>query len=164
MMMTHGQAPDPSSVRPELKDAILHARMSIGDTELMGADIPGCAADAQRVSVAERRQRCGGRAHFSAFLRRGEIFIPMQETFFATRFAQLRDRFGINWMIMRERRCRHARRRRRHKSGSAIANLSTADFRGITMRTCRAAASKPSKRFARTLSDVEVTTAWASRR
>ena len=27
----------------------------------------------------------------------------MQETFFATRFAQLRDRFGINWMIVHER-------------------------------------------------------------
>jgi uncharacterized glyoxalase superfamily protein PhnB len=27
----------------------------------------------------------------------------VQETFFATRFGQLRDRFGINWMILRER-------------------------------------------------------------
>ena len=27
----------------------------------------------------------------------------MQETFFATRLAQLRDRFGINWMIVHER-------------------------------------------------------------
>ena len=29
--------------------------------------------------------------------------MPMQETFFATRFGQLRDRFGINWMILHER-------------------------------------------------------------
>jgi PhnB protein len=29
--------------------------------------------------------------------------MPIQETFFATRFGQLRDRFGINWMILRER-------------------------------------------------------------
>jgi uncharacterized glyoxalase superfamily protein PhnB len=28
---------------------------------------------------------------------------PMQETFFATRFGQLRDRFGLNWMITHER-------------------------------------------------------------
>ena len=40
MMMTHGQAPDQSNVKPEWKDAVLHARISIGDTELMGADIP----------------------------------------------------------------------------------------------------------------------------
>jgi len=29
--------------------------------------------------------------------------MPIQETFFATRFGQLRDRFGINWMILHER-------------------------------------------------------------
>jgi uncharacterized glyoxalase superfamily protein PhnB len=27
----------------------------------------------------------------------------MQETFFASRFSQLRDRFGINWVIMHRR-------------------------------------------------------------
>lgn len=35
MMMTHGQQPDPSSVPPDWKDAILHARMSLGETELL---------------------------------------------------------------------------------------------------------------------------------
>ena len=40
MMMTHGQAPDQSKVNPDWKDAVLHARVSIGGTELMGADIP----------------------------------------------------------------------------------------------------------------------------
>src|SRR5207247_3185599 len=40
MMMTHGQAPDQSRVNPDLKDAVLQARVSIGGTELMGADIP----------------------------------------------------------------------------------------------------------------------------
>jgi uncharacterized glyoxalase superfamily protein PhnB len=29
--------------------------------------------------------------------------MPIQETFFACRFGQVRDRFGINWMIFRER-------------------------------------------------------------
>jgi PhnB protein len=40
---------------------------------------------------------------FSALSEGGEVFMPLQETFFATRFAQLRDRFGINWMIMHPR-------------------------------------------------------------
>jgi PhnB protein len=30
----------------------------------------------------------------------GQIFMPMEETFFATRFGQLRDRFGTSWMIL----------------------------------------------------------------
>jgi PhnB protein len=40
---------------------------------------------------------------FSALSDGGEVFMPLQETFFATRFAQLRDRFGINWMVIHER-------------------------------------------------------------
>src|SRR4051812_48349407 len=40
MMMTHGQQPNPSANPPEWKDAILHARIHIGETQLLGADIP----------------------------------------------------------------------------------------------------------------------------
>jgi PhnB protein len=103
MLMTHGQAPDQSNVKPEWKDAVLHARISIGDTELMGADIPNAqpmrsaylSLNVDSDSEAERIS--------SALSGGGEVFMPMQETFFATRFAQLRDRFGINWMIIHER-------------------------------------------------------------
>jgi PhnB protein len=40
---------------------------------------------------------------FAALSNGGQILMPMQETFFASRFGQVRDRFGINWMIVRER-------------------------------------------------------------
>jgi PhnB protein len=40
---------------------------------------------------------------FAALADGGEVFMPLQETFFATRFGQLRDRWGINWMILHER-------------------------------------------------------------
>jgi PhnB protein len=33
----------------------------------------------------------------------GQVFMPVQETFFASRFAQLRDKFGTSWMIIHER-------------------------------------------------------------
>jgi PhnB protein len=29
--------------------------------------------------------------------------MPMADTFFASRFGQVRDRFGLNWMILHER-------------------------------------------------------------
>ena len=103
MMMTHGQAPDQSTVKPELKDAVLHARISIGDTEIMGADIPN--AQPMRSAYLSLSVQSDGEAEriFSALSDSGEVFMPMQETFFATRFGQLRDRFGINWMIIHER-------------------------------------------------------------
>jgi PhnB protein len=34
----------------------------------------------------------------------GETVMPLGETFFAFRFAMLRDKFGTPWMIVRERR------------------------------------------------------------
>lgn len=103
MMMTHGQAPDQSQVKRELKDAVLHARISIGGTELMGADIPN--AQPMRSAYLSLNVDSDTEAEriFSVLSDGGEVFMPMQETFFATRFGQLRDRFGINWMIIHER-------------------------------------------------------------
>jgi PhnB protein len=103
MMMTHGQAPDQSTVNPEWKDLVLHARISMGGTELMGADIPN--AQPMRSAYLSLGVESDAEAEriFSALSDGGEVFMPMQETFFATRFGQLRDRFGINWMIVRER-------------------------------------------------------------
>ena len=102
-MMTHGQAPDQGRTGPEWKDAVLHARISIGDTELMGADIP--TAEPMRSAYLSLGVDSDSEAEriFSALSDGGQVFMPMQETFFATRFAQLRDRFGINWMIIHER-------------------------------------------------------------
>ena len=105
MMMTHGQAPVQGSTPPEWKDAILHASITIGDAVIMASDVPpdrfmpmrsvylalGVDSDAE----AERI--------FGVLSDGGEVFMPMQETFFATRFAQLRDKFGTSWMIIHER-------------------------------------------------------------
>ena len=41
--------------------------------------------------------------------------MPMADTFFASRFGQLRDRFGLNWMILHGGRCLHA-----HKSWRSL--------------------------------------------
>ena len=103
MMMTNGEAPDQSRARPELKNAVLHARISIGGTLLMGADIPN--AEPMRSAYLSLGVDSDAEAEriFSALSDGGQVFMPMQETFFATRFGQLRDRFGINWMVIRER-------------------------------------------------------------
>jgi PhnB protein len=103
MMMTHGQAPDQSRVSPEMKDAVLHARILIGGTELMGADIP--SAEPMRSAYLSLGVDSDAEAErvFSALADGGQVFMPMQETFFASRFGQLRDRFGINWMIVHQR-------------------------------------------------------------
>ena len=103
MMMTHGQAPDQSKVSPEMKNAVLHARISVGGTELMGADIP--SAEPMRSAYLSLGVDSDAEAEriFAALSDGGQVFMPMAETFFATRFGQLRDRYGINWMVIHER-------------------------------------------------------------
>ncbi len=103
MMMTHAQSPDQSRINPEWKDTVLHARISIGDIELMAVDIPN--AEPMRSAYLTLRMDTDTEAEriFSALSDGGKVLMPMQETFFASRFGQVRDRFGINWMILHER-------------------------------------------------------------
>ena len=105
MMMTHGQQPNAQDVPPDRKDTILHARISIGETELMGADVPPERFQPMRsaylsllVDSTEEAERI-----YALLSEGGEIFMKMEETFFAFRFAMLRDRFGTSWMILHER-------------------------------------------------------------
>lgn len=105
MMMTHGQQPNPNDVPPERKNAILHARLNIGETELMGADVPPERFQPMRsaylsllVDSIEEAERI-----YALLSEGGQIFMPMEETFFAFRFAMLRDKFGTSWMILHER-------------------------------------------------------------
>jgi PhnB protein len=105
MMMTQGEQPDAKDVPPDQKDAILYARMSIGETDLMGSDVPSERFQPMRsvylclsVNTTDEAARI-----FALLSDGGETFMPMQETFFAHRFAMLRDKFGTSWMIIHER-------------------------------------------------------------
>ena len=91
--------PDPADWR----HAVLHARMDLGGTTLLGADIPN--AQPMRSAYLSLDVESDGEAEriFSALADGGRTFMPMQETFFATRFGQLQDQFGINWMILHAR-------------------------------------------------------------
>jgi len=101
-MMKHGDHPNPN-IPDNWKDAILHARMEIGGTELMGADIPNAepmrsAYLTLRLSTIEEAERV-----YSILIEGGEIFMKMEETFYAHRFAMLRDKFGTSWMLLCEK-------------------------------------------------------------
>ena len=104
MVMTRGDLPDQSQIRPESKTAVVHARISLGDTELLGADVDN--AQPMRSAYLSLTVESDSEAEriFAALSDGGQVFMPMGETFFASRFAQLRDRFGINWMLTCERR------------------------------------------------------------
>ena len=103
MMMKHGENPEPSQVPPDWKDAVLHARIQLGGTELLGADIPNFQPiRSAYLSLTVNSDKEAERIH-DLLADGGQIFMPMRETFFASRFSMLRDRFGTSWMILNPR-------------------------------------------------------------
>jgi PhnB protein len=105
MMLTHAQQPDGEKASNELKNSILHARIDIGETSLLGSDVPKDRFQPMRsaylsllVTSIEEAERIYG-----LLSEGGDVFMAMQETFFAYRFAMLRDKFGTSWMILHER-------------------------------------------------------------
>jgi PhnB protein len=102
MMMRQSEAPDAAKGAGK---AIIHARMNIGDTVLIANDVPGTVFQKMRsvylyLSVDSPKE--AERVH-KLLAEGGEIFMPMQETFYASRFSKLRDRFGVSWTVNHER-------------------------------------------------------------
>jgi PhnB protein len=102
MMSTFREMPDEANIPEERKDDIVHARIEIGGAVLMGADIRQAepmrsAYLSLRVDSAEEAERL-----YQLLSDGGEIFMKMEQTFFASRFAMLRDKFGTSWMLLHE--------------------------------------------------------------
>jgi PhnB protein len=103
MLMRRAEAPDPSGETwPGWEQSIQYGIMNIGETELMGSDVPpGRFQPMRSVYLTLTASEANEAERVWAVLADGaQIFMPMAETFFATRFGQLRDRFGTSWMIM----------------------------------------------------------------
>lgn len=105
MLMTPGQQPDPGKVPPDWKDAVLHARIELADTTILGADIPPERFRPMRSAYLSLAVDSDGEAEriYALLSEGGQIFMAMEENFFAHRFAMLRDRFGTSWMLLHER-------------------------------------------------------------
>ena len=105
MMMRYADQPDPQNVQPGTEKYVLYLNMTIGETQLMGSDVPPERFQPMRsvylslaVDSSEEAERI-----FKLLSEGGEVFMPMEETFFAYRFGMLRDRFGTSWMILRQK-------------------------------------------------------------
>jgi PhnB protein len=101
MMMNQSQAPGAPSGAGK---AIIHARMDIGDTVLIANDVPPANFQKMRsaymyLSVDSAKE--AERVH-NLLADGGEIFMPLEKTFYASRFSMLRDRFGVSWTIIHE--------------------------------------------------------------
>jgi len=99
MMMRHEDNMNPG-LPPDFGKKILHAQLEVGGATLMGADIPG--AEPMRSAYASLTLDSTAEAErvYAVLSDGGQIFMKMESTFFAARFAMLRDKFGTSWMLL----------------------------------------------------------------
>jgi PhnB protein len=86
------------------EDPVVHARILIGQTTLIGNDVPPDRFQRIRsaylylaLDSAQEAERIYG-----LLATGGEVYMPLQETFFASRFSQFRDRCGASWTLIHE--------------------------------------------------------------
>jgi PhnB protein len=100
-MLTHEGVPTAQIVPPDWRKKILHARLTIGDRILSGADAP---ADYYEVPkgfsvMLQLNNDAEAERVFALLAEGGQVQVPIQPTFWATRFGMAVDRFGVPWMI-----------------------------------------------------------------
>jgi len=93
--------PAEEHVPADQRDKVMHASLAFEGGVLMGTDAPpqyrrpmqGMSVSLQVTDPKEAERL------FSAFAEGGTVNMPMEETFWATRFGAVTDRFGTPWMI-----------------------------------------------------------------
>ena len=100
-LLPHRGTPAGPHVPDDWQDKIMHAYLEVGDSALMGSDVPpahqkpagGFSVSYHAADEAEAERI------FAALAEGGTVTMPMEATFWAKRFGMLVDRFGIPWMI-----------------------------------------------------------------
>ena len=102
MLMRFKEAPDQSMITPESAEKVMHSALKIGESVVMASDgrcsgEPGFRGVTLSLSVKSPED---AEKYFKALSEGGHVGMPMSQTFFASRFGMLTDKFGVGWMVM----------------------------------------------------------------
>ena len=108
MLMRYKDSPEPHQpgmIPPGAENKVMHTSFRIGDTAVMASDgrctgkpeFQGFALSLGVASDAEADR------YFAALSEGGQVHMPLTQTFFASRFGMVADRFGVSWMIIAEK-------------------------------------------------------------
>ena len=104
IMQTFGDGPDDMGVLEEEKNNVMHVSFPIGDSVLMGSDVPSgfCMTHIQgsnfSISVGPDSREEADRL-FGRLSEGGTVSMPMGDMFWGLYFGACTDKFGINWQI-----------------------------------------------------------------
>lgn len=103
-LMRWKEMPDaePGMIAPGNENKIMHGELRIGQSTVMVSDgdcqgKPTFAGVSLTLSVADVAE---AERLFPAIGEGGQVRMPLTETFFASRFGTVADRFGVTWMVV----------------------------------------------------------------
>jgi PhnB protein len=100
-MTRHREMPNPN-LPADWGDKVIHGRIEIGGAVLMGADIPNAEPMRSAYLSLSVDSEADAERIYGVLTDGGEIFMKLEKTPFANRFAMLRDRFGTSWMLLHQ--------------------------------------------------------------
>jgi PhnB protein len=104
MLMRFKDSPTPHEsgmVPPGAGDKVMHVSFRIGETTVLASDgrcegRPSFQGFALSLTVSHEAE---AERLFAALADGGQVQMPLTQTFFASRFGMVADRFGVSWMI-----------------------------------------------------------------
>ncbi len=107
MMMRFRECPPSQEMKmqPGVEEKVMHASVKIGDTDVLMSD-GRCGGETKfdgfAVSISASSDVEAERI-FAAISDGGKVSMPMNSTFFASRFGMANDRFGVAWMVLKQK-------------------------------------------------------------
>ena len=105
MVMKFNDSPAPmpeGMLAPGFENKVMHSAFRVGGSTILASD--GCKPEdgvKQGFSLAlmVASEADADRA-FDALADGGEVNMPLAKTFWSPRYGMVKDRFGVNWMVM----------------------------------------------------------------
>ena len=103
MLMRYKESPDPAQCNPDTLDKVMHASFRVGESIVLASD-GHCQGNAKFEGFSltiNADTDADAQRLFTALSEGGAVRMPLAETFFATSFGMLADRFGVGWMVIK---------------------------------------------------------------
>lgn len=104
MLMRFNQSPDPvpaGMLKAGFEAKVMHCQFRVGDTTVMASD--GCDDQSTFIgfslALSVPTEADADRA-FGALSQQGAVIMPLAKTFWSPRYGMVKDKFGIQWMVM----------------------------------------------------------------
>ncbi|HZG17004.1 MAG TPA: VOC family protein [Candidatus Bathyarchaeia archaeon] len=105
-IITYGDMPEmPNTFADELKNLVAHAKLRVGETELMFSDAPSGSPipKGKQVTICISTNNVEkSKRFFEALREHGQVNMPFEETSFSPGFGDVTDKFGVTFQIYTE--------------------------------------------------------------